>query len=157
MTFFDFPPADNCPLDLAEHVRRVLRPDIPERNHLPDVSDRQFATARESCQLLSNAIESVACEIRPLLPSAAASDVMQALVRERIATALVRVLRRFENAIVVRFTDRRIVDNEQYFYEVTDVLTGEREEFGWSYGGGQAATRWKAARLLALAGKGVTA
>jgi hypothetical protein len=142
---------------LAAHVRRILVPQRPAEKPAPDIDGRQFVVARDTCQLLSEAIDLVACEIRPLLPTAAAHDVMQALVRERIATALVRVLRRFENAIVVRFTDRRIVDNEQYFYEVTDILTGEREEFGWSYGGGQAATRWKAERLLALAGKGVSA
>ena len=75
----------------------------------------------------------------------------------RRSSSLRRTLKRLADALAVRFDDRQIVDNERYLMLVTDILTGECEDFGWTFGGGQAAMQWKLERLFALAGKGVTA
>jgi hypothetical protein len=87
------------------------------------------------------------------LPASSCDQLLQTLLRERIAAALAKALSRLENALAVRFEDRRSVDNERYVMLVTDILTGECEEFGWTFGGGQAAALWEVKRLFALAGK----
>jgi hypothetical protein len=135
----------------------LLAAAVPPRNPTMTASDERWETVRSRCQLFSDVVEAISHEVEPLLRDAACRQVMHALIRERLALAIRRTLEPFDEVLKLRFEERRVVDNECYYIEVTDLLTGEREEFGWTYGGGKAASRWKVERLLALAGKGVAA
>lgn len=120
-------------------------------------SDLRWEAARVGCQVFRDAVARLVCEVGPFLPASSCDQLLEALLRERIAGTLAEVLEGVESALAIRFEDRRVVDNERYVMLVTDILTGECEEFGWSFGGGQAAAMWKLNRLFALAGKGVAA
>lgn len=130
---------------------------LPPANPTLIASDLRWEAARVGCQVFRDAVAKLVCEVGPFLPASSCDQLLQALLRERIAGALSEVLMHLDDALAVRFEDRRIVDNEQYLMLVTDVLTGEREEFSWTFGGGQAALNWKVKRLFALAGMGVAA
>jgi len=129
----------------------------PPANPTLIARDLRWEAARVGCQLFRDAVAELVCEVGPFLPASSCDQLLQALLRERIAGALTQALNRLDDALAVRFEDRRIVDNERYVMLVTDILTGECEEFGWTFGGGQAAAIWKVKRLFALAGKGVAA
>lgn len=102
-------------------------------------------------------VEAVATGIRPCLPETARNQLIEAVIHERIAESLRQSLGKLQSLVAMRFAERRVLDDECYYMEVTDILTGECQEFGWTYGGGLAAAQWKVERLLALAGKGVAA
>ena len=137
-------------------ISRQLADQAPAHNPTMTASDDRWQTAKIACQLFRDAVKAAACETLPLIPPAAFDELLGTLLVERIAAGFARVLKRLDDALAVRFQEHRIVDNECYVLIVTDILTGEREEFTWTYGGGKAAQHWKVARLLALAGKGVT-
>jgi hypothetical protein len=136
---------------------QLLAAAVPPQNPTMIACDQQWEYVRSNCQLFRDVVETIAGAVGMFLPQAACDQLIQAVVRERIAEAINQTLEKFDHVLSVRFKERRVLDNEVYYREITDVLTGECEEFGWTYGGGKAASLWKVERLLALAGKGVTA
>ena len=130
---------------------------VPPANPTLIATDLRWEAARVGCQVFRDMVAKLVCEVGPFLPASSCDQLLQALLRERMAGALTEVLAGLQHALEVRFEVRRIVDNEEYLMLVTDILTGECEEFSWTFGGGQAAALWKVKRLLALAGKGVAA
>lgn len=129
----------------------------PPANPTLIANDLRWEAARVGCQVFRDAVARLVCEVGPFLPASSCDQLLQTLLRDRIACTLAEVLEGLDSALAIRFEDRRIVDNERYLMLVTDILTGECEEFGWTFGGGQAAALWKLNRLFALAGKGVAA
>lgn len=138
----------------SRRLRQLITSCAPPENPVPFISHQRWEVARLSCQLFRDAVAAAAFEVEPFLPKSSCEQLIRLALRERLAAALIRILTRLPDAMAVRFEERRIVDNECFVMVVTDILTGQVEDFGWDYSGGRWASRWMLERLLGLADQG---